>query len=628
MAIEMTCPGCERLYRLKDELAGKKVACKNPDCRRAFVVPSATAPVAASSGGLDTETLAAMAFREDADANPVEAQSVPMTCVNCDHQFTVTADKQGKNVLCPDCRTPQRVPFLQKAKQARGGPSLAKQPELEGVVSSTDASYARPESFKQAGVGLPELEPRSLGQILTFTLVPLGLLLALGVGAYSLTRSRDTGREIAGMKKALEEMPDSKDASMPPGEVPLARAALLIASSEYAMRRADKTPKELLEGVQALSRARKELEDAPPSTGRDYLFERLALAHLLCGGSDQEVKDEQRIRFTPQAVGNSRARVNEKVYDVQSELRQTAQAMRNPQRPAGVEVRQHVLRLVSRELLKSGHAGVPETLLPALFADEEQAEARAWIACEAFGASQNAEAATAEVVKLNDQLQGKPAGPGLLTLAQVASGAPPVLKQLPPPPPAGALDETVRAVYANAALLRKNAAEAVALAARPGRTDGRLRALSDCAGAAEPAAVAAALGAILADARKPEAGTALDLDYVRAAYSAGRAGKPELAEECIKLCGQPDGKALCRAEFLRGQLDAGAPVPESAAEMPADPVKELRLGHLLGKLLAARANAAVGGPELGLEGWAKGTARPFGRAGEALGHQDRARARS
>jgi hypothetical protein len=34
MAIVFNCPQCNLPYKLKDELAGKRATCKNPDCRK------------------------------------------------------------------------------------------------------------------------------------------------------------------------------------------------------------------------------------------------------------------------------------------------------------------------------------------------------------------------------------------------------------------------------------------------------------------------------------------------------------------------------------------------------------------------------------------------------------------
>ena len=135
MAIEMQCPACKKAYRLKDALAGEKVTCANAECRTVFAVPvkpgTGTAPtLAALKSGVrpaakpaakaaaklppppafDVETAALTALNDDPDEVPVETRVIGVKCDNCDHQWTEPWDKQGKNVLCPECRTRQRVP--------------------------------------------------------------------------------------------------------------------------------------------------------------------------------------------------------------------------------------------------------------------------------------------------------------------------------------------------------------------------------------------------------------------------------------------------------------------------------------------------------------------------------------
>jgi len=65
------------------------------------------------------------------------------------------------------------------------------------------------------------------------------------------------------------------------------------------------------------------------------------------------------------------------------------------------------------------------------------------------------------------------------------------------------------------------------------------------------------------------------------------------------------------------------PVAESLIELPADP-KDARSGAAWGRLWVARANAAAGEkrPD-GYDPWGRGTFRPYGLAGHALGLQDR-----
>src|ERR1043166_673828 len=48
MSIATRCPHCDKAYNLRDELAVKRVHCSNPNCKKAFSVPSkSAAPVAA-----------------------------------------------------------------------------------------------------------------------------------------------------------------------------------------------------------------------------------------------------------------------------------------------------------------------------------------------------------------------------------------------------------------------------------------------------------------------------------------------------------------------------------------------------------------------------------------------------
>ena len=275
MPIATTCPACRHAYRLKDELAGKRVKCKNPACQETFTVPRpAAAQPATVPAAVDADTLAAQALADEPEAQlPAESRTIAMTCVACEHQWSESWDKQGKNVLCPECRQRQKVPVPQAAKPAdwrtgRGGPSLARQPELEGVNASGNAGYVSGEALRSVGWGSPnwsrarsgKKSPSSPGRsrLILFTV--------LGVRFYLASRS-------GASEAALMATPRSRrcrrpgDTSMPKSEVPPARAALLIAGGEYNARRAAGGEIPATEAVKLLARARQELADAAGLAG-------------------------------------------------------------------------------------------------------------------------------------------------------------------------------------------------------------------------------------------------------------------------------------------------------------------------------------------------------------------------
>ena len=115
MAIDIQCPACQKPYRLKDDLAGKRVTCGNPDCRKPFLVetkplkngtapatalkpepakPGPTKPVAAKPPVkaptkpavppppvVDADAMAlAMFSEEQEDTTPVDQRTIAMKC--------------------------------------------------------------------------------------------------------------------------------------------------------------------------------------------------------------------------------------------------------------------------------------------------------------------------------------------------------------------------------------------------------------------------------------------------------------------------------------------------------------------------------------------------------------------
>ncbi len=660
MAIEMQCPACKKAYRLKDELAGKKVTCANAECRTVFAVPvkpgTGTAPtlaaLKATAGkspakpaakaparvaappppAIDVETAALTALNDDPDEVVAETRVVGVKCSNCDHQWSEPWEKQGKNVLCPECRSRQRVP-VPAAKGGKtdwrtdGMPAGRKIEKLEGVTSSTDAGYVTGESLRAAGLGRAELEPRPLWQKLAAFGIPLAAFVFGAVAVAALLRSRTDSKELETMSRALADLP-TDDSPLPKGESPLFRAGVYLAAGEYAARREDKTPKQLAEALTHFGRARQELEAQPSSFGRDALFVELAAAQLALGGTQEQADAGQRLRYVPQAVGASQARISEKSHDVQGELKQTFTAMLNRERPVALKARSGAVRRLTRELAKAQQPDLMERLVPTLFNDAEHPEATALAIYEAAKASPDPARVGASVAALLPTFTAGRAPPApLLAVAQTLEPVPAALKQPPYVPGTGPIDETPRAVYGMLMVLQNRPGEAIELAKRPGRTDGRLKLLALVAELSpEPGPAVSAAGEIYAaDGRKREAGEVPDALFVRLAFQAGRANQPERVEQFAKATARDDARAWARAEGLRGQFTTGVPkpAPDTLLELPADS-KDARSGTAWGRLWIARNNAASGEkrPD-GFEPWGRGTFRPYGLAGHALGLQDR-----
>jgi hypothetical protein len=602
MAIDTSCPSCSKRYKLKDELAGKRVTCGNPNCRKAFVVPAASANghARAAPPPVDAEALAALAFAEDVEQQvPVDQRRVKMTCVVCEAKWEEPWDRQGKNVLCPECKHRQKVPEQKTGKvdwrdPKAGRPTLAKVEELEGVQASTDASHAGFESLKKAGVIEDNVEPRPRWHYVAWVAIPL---LALGLATYAgvlIFQSTKESNHDEAMRAAVAGLlADPGD--LPAGEAPLFRGAIQIAAGEYFIRRADgREPRNA--AIDYFANARTELDGAPPSPGRDVLLGELAVAQVQLGGGPDEVGNETRIRWVPGGKTT-----NEKQYDVQKELQSTLTRMKNDK--VSYEVRVLTMRRLAHELAKKGQPGLLQSQMA--FLDNEQLEADAWMAAEAArgGGGDLDEAVTKIITGLN---------------------APAEL-------PAGQVSDGTRLAHTARFLLKKDMAEALALARRaPGEPDGRVKALALVAEWGDEATAAEAVR----DAKEVVAGITAkqarpsDYTLVRLAQAAGRTKQPDLAEAFVKAVNKDDYRAWAQAEALRAALAAdGAAADEKRAAVPDNP-KDVRVAHAWGRLALARHNARVTGSDAGLkpfdlDRWGP-SFKPFGQAGLILGLQDHA----
>lgn len=667
MAIDTNCPFCHKAYRLKDDLAGKKVTCANQDCRKVFTItastngaakpaapPRPTAPArtaakapakAAPPPPVDAEALAAAALAEDDDAAkvPEDTRTIEMTCKACDHQWTVPWAKQGKNVLCPECRTPQKVPEQKKAGKAdwrdARQPSLAKVEKLEGVQATLDSTFVSGETIRQAGLVEVEYEPRPLSfYVKIIAPVVLGVIAIGGVVAWKI-RSREDKRQNQLVGGFVQAVDSDEIKTLSPAEAPLYRAALYILAGQHEVRLPEQDHRD--KAVRYFGDARAELEKAKGSAERDVLLGELAVAILALGGDEEQVKAKTKLPWVPMPPRNARAQIKPNPAEaegVQGQLRRVFEAMRQERAPVDFDVRAATVRRVARELIKKNQVQMLLDTLQAGFSETEQPEVRGEIGLELVRAGQKDKAReVADGLKTTltnksalDAASPKPTAAQALWLAV----DPPITSPTVAPPPGNAeVSDESRLAYTALKMVQNKPDEAKEIAVKPGKPDGQLRALALAVEWAEQPGpfVDAAAGIVAAELKKGEAGVLPPGQVLsRLAQAAGRAGQPDKAPAFIKPMVDEGLREWTKAEVLRNvlQADRGLQVTEDAdAPLPADP-KKYRLGHAWARLHIARHNAQKGGDrELAQKyqaSWPVNTISPFGQAGVALGVLDAA----
>ena len=619
MPIPISCPHCQKLYRLKDELAGKTVKCQNPDCRKAFPVP-----VPKSAAEVEADALKALGDEPEQD---LDTRVIPVACEMCEHKWDVPWAMQGKNVLCPDCRHRNKVPMQKQVKAADwktggGRPSMARVEQLEGVIASTEGTRVSGEALVKGGAVTVRYEPRKASFWLLFVGLPLVVVGLLGFGVSSLFRGRADDREQHYMQEALRDQADTKDAPLAPSEGPLFRGALAVAAGEYFTRQDD--PARLKDALTQFSRARQELDGAAPSAGRTHLLGELAVALLGLGGTDDQVTLGTRVRWAP----GGRAKLNEKQFSVQAELADVLGVVRREDKLVSLADRHLLARRLARRAAVLGQTATLAPVVPRLFGDAEAADGQALAALEALRATGDAATAKQAAADLAPLAAGG-AGPFLQALA-LAVGPVDGIKTAPPPPGGQVPGDPARQTHTAALLVAKQADAAVELASRgkePATRGSRALALALAAEWADDPkpAVLAAADLVEKEAKPKDVGVP-DSTLVRLAGAAGRAGLADKAELFVKAVEKPDARAWAAAEAARGRFDAApAQVATDAdTKLPDDP-KEFRSGVAWHLFLAARQTARAttsAGAAVTFDRWGHGTFRPFGYAGLALGLQD------
>lgn len=607
MAIDARCTFCNKTYRLKEDLAGKKVTCANQECRKVFhVVP------------LDADTIAAAALSDEPAVQvPVESRTIPMSCVICEHKWAIAWDMQGKNVLCPDCKHRQKVPEQKVVKAADwrtggGGPSLAKRETLENVTSARDTSMVSGDTLLKTGVIDDGVEPVPIKVKLMRWSAAAIALAALIYGGYYFFWSRPGSKSIDREAGRIKEYAEAEEFKT----LPLHRSILHMAAGKYMAR--TNTPKGLADAVTLLGAAYEDLDKAPRSLDRDCLIVELAFAMLDLGGQGDELKDRRRIPWTPQMESGARPSIQTSRAEQEGVHGQVGRAFGLLQKNgADAEFRTWAARRFARELISRGQLEVLN--LGAFFNETELPEMQAQIALEQYRAGR-VDDARAVAESLKEFPTPSPAIQTLLALFE--------FKPLP------SMSDSNRLAVTAHALVKKDAAGALAAVQAKGTWESRLRAAALAAEwADEPAQFLTEADKVATEVialMKTDTNVMLPpVLTARLARAAAKAGDAEHAEGFTKKIFDAPLRAFMTADVLNVKLKQkqGETVADDAAELPKNPEdpKEFLAGHAWGRYCLARHNGFTGGAGLAAklrESWPKPLVAPFGAAGAMLGLQD------
>jgi hypothetical protein len=634
MAIEFSCPHCNHAYRLKDEFAGRKATCKNPDCRQQITIP--IPPSAAELEAAAHSALADEAPKEEA-AGESSLKTIPMTCSFCGHQWTEPMAKAGKNTLCPECRQRLRVPEPKEdvpddwRQQKTKLPSGAKEryEKLEGVQDAAEARIVSGEALREADATGIEYEPRSAKQKAFIVFGVLGIVAFIGFGIWYLVSSRRDNLHHQLMEEAQQDFAQvaQQDA---PSEAGLCNALLRTSAAEYTVRQ--NSEEALKAGRDHYTKALSELQQHRQSPARFHVAGEIASVVIGFGGSDEEVNARQRFAWQPGSQGGKFG-MGQKTFTVLEELRKPLEQAAQ----ADIDYKLLLARRLTRELTRKGQEAFAADMLPlALFADPEKDEARAVVALEIHRLNKNSEIPRkiAEALKARIETEER-AKPRTIhwnpypASAQILCDAVGVeFRPLSLPQGNAGLSDNVRFAYTGIFALRGDLERALEVATRGTSADApqKIRSLALCAEWSDPPVRALDAAVVVVNGRGKQS---LSQSYTARLAEIGMAhGHFQQARE---LAGSLTDEGLRAWAIGSGLRERAGTNPKDRAdegqiEAPRTPDK-VKAGHYWGRLWIARQNARLSGDreaeKAAVNGWSPEVLRRAGLAGIALGLQDR-----
>jgi hypothetical protein len=604
MAIVFDCPHCKTNYRLKDEFAGKTATCKNPNCRKVIPIPKPNTPVLASKK-VNVDELAAQLFADEGPAvQKVAEEQIQVTCIGCDHVWFVEASKEGKNVLCPECRKPNRVPLRQKEQKAdwrtggTGKPSMARVETGMDVQGAFASAHAGGISQQTAHEIVKDREAEEEPEVRRKRLIKRGLIgtvvvALLAGGIYYLVKQRKEVATDAKMEQAVAELTGesgTKDVRF--------HALIHRASGEHRIRTAS-NKKEAKDALVDLRTAKNELGNPngglkPTDPDRNGTLVEVAITMTELLGTTEQVENESRSTKD----------------DVVKETRETLQRLNGGS--GDTELCGDALRAITRRSVAKGHDSVASDVARQLPKPDEMV---GQVGLEMLRIDRDR--LKGDVEKLLNTVPNSDA-PSIIALRQILGK--------PGPKKEGEAAPTSPIASAQVAAFKGDVG-AVNSALRGVKPEDRLRGLAAAAQILIDTKPADAATLLLVAAKEAKEAKAYSSSWlvVRICRLLAQAEKVTEAEDLAKSVSDSQAQAWARLAILRERLAAAKKVNSKAEDgwldSVGDPTKFAAAAKAYEEV--ARHNAAGGFPHPAVDTWEKGKVKPFGTAGIILGKDDK-----
>ncbi len=609
MPIVFNCQYCGEPYKLKDELAGRSATCRNPNCRKSFIVPAPTKALPSKRANppaskpspepdIDIDTIAAAALSEEPEQKGPSGKPIDVVCRHCDHNFTVEPDKAGKMVICPDCGRPTKVPAAQAEKKLDwrnndGIPTLAKRDfgDMSNVMDARSATVVEGKTIAAAGaIQLRDAEePEERRKRRIKTAIYLFLFLAvIGTAGYGIWGYGKAVRIETTMAKAVEAIESPNGGATDP----IFHALMRRASGEYKSRIAA-SEDDVKSALKDLQLARNLLMKVPTTNSeRDAVLIEVALTFPVLAGDEEQVRLNKKKPWT----------------EIQREIRQTL-AMLNPQ---DREVIWYGLRLLTERLVQYKQplmaADIATSIFPIDTADGQVALAQ--VGFELLRLGKVEEASKIPAMVLGEKVD--PMFQGLKLALNKEAKEDPKKKEQPDP-----------MALAMAAIVQGDVSKAKSQAEINSTLENRSARLVQLACQC-PAEKAPDFLNTVADILKLDKNASAWL-YRRLLACLLRANQIPQAETLSDLVPNPGVKAWCKLDLARYKLAAMTKkkADDSLLDLPGDPTKSAAAAKIREEIARHNAFAGEGAYSKVIDRWEKGVVRPFGQAGWILGKQDR-----